>query len=127
MKKKGGKKYVVRNNVFFVGLKNLHIDDQKRIKEIIFNDYITLERELKKINSLKLTFKIYEKGGKKKYSIKLLVDAHTHPITVDHMSSAAEWDAVACVHQVLKKAKSQITHKYKTDSSYRKPYEKGVL
>jgi hypothetical protein len=127
MTKKGDMKYVEKNNVFFVGFKDLHPDDQKRIKEIIYKDYILLERELKKINSLKLTFKTYEKGGRKKYSVKLLVDSQAHPITVDKMYSPTEWDPVACVHKVLAKAREQIIHKFKTDSNYRKPYEKGGL
>ena len=55
-------------NVFFVGLKNVHPDDQEKIKKIIYKDYISLESELKKIKSLKLTFKCYEKSGRKKYS-----------------------------------------------------------
>ena len=120
-------KYVERKNVFFVGFNQLHPDEQKLIKNIIYKDYITLERELKKINSLKLTFKIYEKGGRKKYSVKLFLDSQAYPITVDKMYSPAEWDPVACVHKVLDKARKEIMHKFKTDSSYRKPYEKGGL
>jgi hypothetical protein len=126
-RKKGDMKYVEKNNVFFVGLNKLGPSYQQKIKDVIYNEYVTLERELKKINSLKLTFKEYEKGGKSKFSVKLLIDAETKPITVEHMPQKAEWNPVDCVHEVIRKARNQIIHKFKTDSNFRKPYEKGTL
>ena len=121
------KDYVVRNNVQFVGFNCVHPDDQKRIKDIIFKDYITLERELKKINKLKLHFKCYEKGGKKKYSVQLFIDSQYQPITVNKMSSSAQWDPVTVVHKVLDKARQEINHKLRNDTSWKKEYTKGSL
>jgi len=125
--KKEDMKYVEKNNVQFIGFDVLHEDDQKRIKEIIYKDYITLERELKQITGLRIHFKEYEKGGKKKYSVQLLIDAKTKPITVNKIYTPAQWDPVAIVHKLLDKARQEIIHKYKTNSNFRKPYEKGGL
>ena len=115
-------KYVVRKNVQFVGLDILDKADQKRVKDILYKDYITLERELKKINGLRVHFKTYEKGGRKKYSVQLFIDAQTKPIAVNKIYSPAQWDPVAIVHKLLDKARSQITKKYRTDESYPKRF-----
>lgn len=126
-KAKPAMQYVIRKNVQFVGLNILHPDDQKAIKKIIYKDYITLERELKKLNGLRLHFKVYEKGGRKKYSVQLLIDAQTRPIAVNRVYSPVQWDPVAIVHKLLDKAREQIIHTYKTDTSYQKGYTKGAL
>jgi len=120
-------KYVVRKNVQFVGLNILDPFDQKRIKEILYEHYIELERELKQINGLRLHFKEYEKGGRKKYSVQLLIDAQTRPITVNKVYSPVKWDPVAIVHKLIDKARKEIIHRYQTDTSYRKSYSKGAL
>ena len=49
------------------GLNELDSEDQEKIKEIIYNHAIELEREIKTVNMLRLHFKIYNKGGRKKY------------------------------------------------------------
>ena len=127
-KNQNSKELVVRNNVQFVGLNILDPAEQERIKEIIYKDFITLERELKNINGLKLHFKEYKnKGGNKKYSVQMVVKANTGSITVNKMSSPLRWDPVAITHKLIDKARQQVIHKYKTDSNYRKSYEKGVL
>lgn len=115
MAKKEGMEYVERNNVFFAGLDKVHPDDQARIKEIIHNEYIELERELKRINSIKMTFRTFEHGGKKKYAIELMIDAHTKPITINHVSSPVQYDPVAMVHEIMQKARREIAHKFKIE------------
>jgi len=127
MGKDKDKKYVEKKNVQFVGLNKLDPEDQRKIKEIIYKDFVKLERELKEIKGLKIHFKQYEKGGRKKYSVQMFVDTKTEPITVNKMYNPVEWDAVAIVHKLIDKARQQIINKFKTDSSYRKEYEKGGL
>jgi hypothetical protein len=124
---KKGMKYVVKKNVQFVGLDILDPVDQKQIKDIIYKDFVTVERELKQIKGLKIHFKEYKKGGRSKYSVQMTIDAETGPITVNKMYSPVQWNPIAIVHKLLDKARQEIIHKYKTDSDYRKPYEKGVL
>lgn len=126
-KEKPTMEYVEKKNVQFVGLKILDLKDQQQIKDIIYKDFITLERELKQITGLKIHFKEYEKGGRRKYSVQMTVDAETGPITVNKMYKPVEWDPVAITHKLIEKARQEIIHKYKTDSSFRKPYEKGAL
>lgn len=118
-------KYVIRKNVQFIGLDELHPDDQQRVKDIIFKDYITLERELKGINGLRLHFKSYEKGGKVKFSAELFIDAETKPITVNKVYSSARWDPIAVVHILLEKARKEIIHRFHTDTSWDR--DKGLL
>ena len=125
--KKRDMRYVVKKNVQFIGLDILDPTVQKVIKDIIYKDYVTLERELKQITGLRIHFKEMEKGGRKKYSVQLLIDAQTKPITVNKIYSPAQWDPVAIVHKLLDKARKEIIHKFKTDSNYRKDYEKGTI
>lgn len=121
---KDSKQYVERNNVQFIGFDIIHPDDQQRIKDIIYKEYITLEREIKSINGLRIHFKAYEKGGRKKYSVQLFIDAQTRPITVNKMYSPVQWDPVAIVHKILDKAREEIVHKFKTDQGRDKIFNK---
>lgn len=118
---------VTRDNVYFVGLDKLDPADQERIKQIISSEYITLERELNRINSIKVHFKQYNKGGRTKYSVHLTIDAHAKPIIVDHVYEPVQWDAVATMHLLMKKARQEILHTFKTNTSWRKSYQKGIL
>ncbi|MBW2966764.1 hypothetical protein KY342_06695 [Candidatus Woesearchaeota archaeon] len=114
--------YTKRNVVQFVGLKILDPFDQKRIKDLFYQHAIEIEREVKTINKIRVHFKEYEKGGRKKYSVQLLIDSPMRPITVNSVYSPVQWDPVAIVHKLIKKARSQIIHKFKTDTPYKKAY-----
>ena len=115
-------------NVTFVGLSKLDPADRIRIKEVIMDHFVEIERVLKNVKGLKLHFKDYQKeGSRKKYSVSMIVNAETGPITINKMSENARWNQVAIVHSLIKKARKEIMHKYKTDSNYRKSYEQGVL
>ena len=118
---------VERQNVFFVGLNELDPFDQKQVKDIIYKEFEILARELKTIDSLKVHFKKHEKGPSVKWSVEMVIDAHTHPIVVSHLQEAARWDPVACVHQLIENARREIMHKFKLGTSYDKPYAKGRL
>lgn len=110
-------------NVFFVGLKKLDYADQKLIKDILYDEYIKIERELKLPGKLKFHFKSYEKGGREKYSVHLFLDfPGGKPIVCTKVYDPVKWDAVAAVHLLLKKARTQIVHRFKTDTSYQKSY-----
>jgi len=114
--------YTKRNIVQFVGLDILDPFDQKRIKDLFYQHAIEIERELKTIHSIRVHFKEYKKGGRKKYSVQMLIDSPMRPITVNAMYSPVQWDPVAIVHKLFDKAKKQATHKFKTDSAYKKAY-----
>ena len=114
---KSKKEYVEKKNVQFIGLDILNREDQEIIKGIIYSDFILLERELKNINSLRLHFKEYEKGGKKKYSVHLFIDAPTKPIVANKIASSVQWNPVQAVAKLMDKARKEITHKFKTDQT----------
>lgn len=114
---------VERENVFFVGLNELDPFDQQRIKDIIYNEYIKIERELQHVGALKLHFKKYERGGRVKWSVHMFLDVPmAKPIVATSVCEPVKWDAVATVHKLLDKIRREIIHRYKTDTSYRKPY-----
>ncbi|MBW2993641.1 hypothetical protein KY317_03650 [Candidatus Woesearchaeota archaeon] len=111
------------NNIIFVGLKELDRADQKLIRDILYDEYIKLERELKVPGKLKFHFKKNKKWGREKFSIHLLLEfPGGKPITCTRVYDPVKWDAVATVHLLLKKAKAQIKHRFKTDTSYQKSY-----
>jgi hypothetical protein len=113
---------VKRDNVFFTGLKLLDPADAKRIKDLIYERYITLERELKAPGKLKLNFKKYEHGGREKYSVHLMIDYPGKPITAEKVYNPVRYDVVGIVHKLLDKARREIIKKFKTNTSYKKPY-----
>lgn len=113
---------IERPKIFFQGLKELDRFDQEKIRDIIYDEYIKLERELKKIIAIRIHFKKYERGGREKYSIKMYIDAPTRPFAVTTVYNPVEWDPVAIIHKLFDKARQQIVHRLKTDTSYRKPY-----
>jgi hypothetical protein len=122
-KAKAPQYYTKRNVVQFVGLKILDPLDQKRIKDLLYQHVIEIEREIKTINKVRIHFKEYEKGGRKKYSVQLLIDSPMKPITVNAMYSPVQWDPVGIVHKLIDKARKQIIHKFKTDTGYKKAYQ----
>ena len=121
-KAKAPQYYTERNVVQFVGLNILDPDDQKRIKDFLYQHVVEIERELKTINVIRIHFKEYEKGGRKKYSVQLLIDSPMRPITVNAVYSPVQWDPLAIVHKLIDKAKRQVAHKFKTDTPYKKAY-----
>ncbi len=114
---------IKRNIVQFVGLNILDPGDQKRVKDLFYQHAIEIEREIKTINSIRVHFKEYEKGGRKKYSVQLLIDSPTRPITVNHMYSPVQWDPITIIHKLIDKVKRQIAHRFKTDTGYKKAYQ----
>jgi hypothetical protein len=130
MAEKEGEKSVIKNNVSFVGLDELTPGQQEKVKQIIYEHFVELEREIKHIRGLKVTFKAHNKkegNPRKKYSVTLFLDTLTKPITVNHIYREAQWDPVTCTHLAIDKAREEIMHKFKTNTDYRKPYQKGVL
>jgi len=114
-KKEAKPKYNIKRNIVqFIGLNIIDKEDQKRIKEILYQHVIEIERKIKTINNIRIHFKEYEKGGRKKYSVQLLIDSPTKPITVNHMYSPVQWDPIGIIHKLIDKAKRQIDHKFKT-------------
>ena len=113
-KTKPTKEFITRDLIQFIGLDQLSEADQKRIKEVLYQHFNEIEREIKQITAVKLHFKAYEKEGRKKYSVKLLIDSPTRPIVVDNMYSTLEWKPVAMVHKIIEKAKREIEHRLKT-------------
>ena len=62
-----------------------------------------------------------DKGDKdktKKYSIHARLEADRTDLGV----KAADWDLKKVTHQVLEKLQNRIKHKFKRDTSYKKPY-----
>ena len=72
-KAKSPQYYTKRNVIQFVGLKILDPLDQKRIKDLLYQHVVEIEREIKTINKVRIHFKEYEKGGRKKFSVQFIL------------------------------------------------------
>lgn len=121
-KKRGPKLQVEKSNVFFTGLKLLDEKDGERIKDLIYEKYETIARELKVPSKLKLHFKKYQHGGREKFSVNLLIDFPGKPITAEKVYDPVRWDVIGVVHKLMEKARKEIVHKLKTDASFKKYY-----
>jgi len=110
-------------NVFFIGLNKLDPADQEQIKNILYDEYIKIERKLKLPGKLRFHFKSYEHGGREKCSVHLLLEfPGGKPIVCTKVYDPVRWDPIAEVHVLLKKARAQIQHRFKTDTSFQKSY-----
>lgn len=108
--------YMGNKNIDFVGLDELHPEDKETVRSIILTKYPFIEREIKRINSLKLHVKSYKEGGNKRYSMNLLIDSPGGVITADQESSSAEWDPIASTYLLIDKVREQIKHKFRLKS-----------
>jgi len=108
---------IKKENVYFIGLNHLDRYDQKRIKDIIYNQTSKLEREFKGLNALRFHFKKYDEGGSVKYSVHLLIDGPTRPIVVD--TNTSNWDAVLVVNRIFDKARLRLEKIFKNSSNHR--------
>lgn len=123
MAKKGMSKIKVeRNNVFFVGLKQLDKTDAESIKDLIYEKWPSIEREIKANAKLKITFKTYKHGGRDKFSVHMLLDYPGKPIIAEKVYEPVRWDVVAITHKLLEKIKKEVIKKFRTDTSYVKDY-----
>ena len=114
--------YTEIDNVIFVGLDEIDKDDVDQIKKLIHDHYYEIERLIQSPAKIKIHFKTYKHQGMHKYSVNLMIDFAGRQITADHIAEPARWDAVAAVHQVLDNAIKELTHKFKTETSYKKGY-----
>jgi len=84
-----------------------------RVRDILYNKYPFLERDIKKINSIKLHIKVHKEGGRNKYEMHLALDSPGGIFTADHAAIAAEWNPVATAHSLIEKIRAQIQHKFR--------------
>ena len=121
-KKRMSKVKVERANVFFTGLNDLDKADAEAIKQIIYEKWPTIEREIKANAKLKVHFKKYEHGGREKFSVHMLLDYPGKPITAEKVYEPVRWDVVGITHKLLEKIKKEVIKKFRTDTSYVKDY-----
>ena len=119
-KNKMSKIKVERNNVFFTGLNELDEQDAESIKDLIYDKYPSIEREIKAPAKLKVHFKKYKHGGREKYSVHLMIDYPGKPIVAEKVYEAVRYDVIAIVHKLLEKIKKEVIKKFKTNTSYDK-------
>lgn len=102
-------------NISFTGIKELDPIDQERAKDIIISKYPFIEREIKKINKIKLHIKTHNSGGNKKYSIHLKVYSPAGIFVADNANTRHEWDPITSIHVLIDKIREQINHTYKNN------------
>lgn len=68
--------------------------------------YEKIKREIKKDFLLDIQIKVYEKGGKKKYSLNVKAEN-----SVIFKSNSFDWNLAKAVHKALNKIMNEIEHK----------------
>lgn len=87
---------------------NLNEEEKETLDRLLNKYYEKIKRKVKKDVDVDLNLKIYEKGGKKKYSINLKI--------VNSMvfkSDADDWDFAKAVHKAFDKILREIEHKFR--------------
>mgnify|MGYP001595894137 CR=1 FL=1 len=96
------------NSIEITGIEILTEKEKEVADKLLKEYYLKIQRQLKKIISLKLYIKEYKKEGKgKKYSINIEVIA---PAPKIFKANAHDWDFARTLHKVLNKIINEIEH-----------------
>lgn len=102
----------------FIDIDVLSPEEAQHTKALARDYYNKLSRDFKDFN-LVMHIKKHDVTGKSgKYSIHARVEAPT----IKCMVRAHDRDLNTVVHRVMKKLASEVIHKFRTNTSYKKPY-----
>ncbi len=77
--------------------------------------YEKIKRELKKDFLLDIQVKVYDKGGKKKYSLNVKAEN-----SIVFKSNSYDWNLAKAVHKAFNKIMSEIEHKFHVSNQNKK-------
>jgi len=101
-----------------VGIKDLDDMEIEAVNRIANRYYGKIQREIKKINSLVIHIKSYEKQGReRKYSIHVRVIA---PSRIFVSTKAHDWDLDKALHMSFRDVIREIQHRLHTDDQHKK-------
>lgn len=101
-----------------IGIKDLDDMEVDAVNRLANRYFGKIQREIKKINSVAIHIKSYEKQGReKKYSIHVKVMA---PTRIFVSTKAFDWDLDKALHKSFRDVIREIKHRLHTDDQHRK-------
>jgi len=93
------------NIIKYIGLKELDINEQAIVKDILEEEYEKIHRLIKNITNVNFHIKLYNIEGKaKKYSVHIKIEAPTRIFT----ANTADWDLAKVTHECINAVKKEI-------------------
>jgi|TARA_Y100000310_G_scaffold344951_1_gene460723 hypothetical protein len=101
-----------------IGIKGLDEMEIEAVNRVSNRYYGKIQRQIKKINSLAVHIKSYEKeGSQKKYSIHVKLIA---PARIFVSTKAFDWDLERTLHKSFRDIIRQLKHSLHTDDQHKK-------
>ena len=98
----------MKRNIDIQGIEELDEKEKIRTIQLIEEYYPKIERQLKNVISLNIHIKIYDKGGKKKYSIQAKLKSSINAFE----SNASDWDFAKTIHKVMNKLQNEVEKRF---------------
>ena len=101
-----------------IGIKDLDEMEIEAVNRLANRYFGKIQREIKKINSVAIHIKSYEKEGReKKYSIHVKVMA---PTRIFVSTKAVDWNLETVLHKSFRDVIREIKHRLHTDDQHKK-------
>lgn len=115
-------KFGAKEIINFIGMRDLEPEEQYLVNRLSTGNYQKIKRVLKNITNMTVHIKCYEKtGGKKKFSLHVRVSAPTTKVIESCRSH--DFDLARALHKAFDDVRTQINHKYRSDTTRPKAYE----
>lgn len=110
------------SNVNFIGLDSFTDEEIATIRELVYHHFKKIKhREIRNFN-LVVHVKKKSKSGKQdkgiRYSILTRIDAPSFLVS----SESTDFNLRKACHEAMVKLESEFNHKFRMDTSYKKPY-----
>lgn len=101
-----------------IGIRNLDEMEIEAVNRVANRYYVKIQRQIKKVNSLVVHIKAYEKeGSQRKYSIHVKLLA---PTRIFVSTKAFDWDLEKTLHKSFRDVIRQVKHSLHTDDQHKK-------
>jgi hypothetical protein len=106
-------KFGTHEQIQFVGVNELAIEEQALVSKLSTEHYEKLSRKLKGVEQMTVHVKHYEKtGGKRKFSLHVRLKAPTRAII--ESCAADDFDLARALHKAFEDIGAQIEHRFHT-------------
>jgi CBS domain-containing protein len=121
LRKIGSLKIPKKFTIKFVGLNKTKLEPYQKysIKKIASNEAMKLQRKIKNELNITLHLKVYDKGGRQKFSVHIKLEYPGQLIA----SNQDDWDLETALRKTFENAKNAVKKKFRGDSSRDKEYE----
>ena len=108
----------------FLGLDDFSEEEISTLKELVGHHYKKIKHHDISKFELIVHAKKHFKGGKPDKAIKYSLVTRMEAPRFLLAAEAADWNLRKVCHEVMVKLESEFSHKFKSDTSYSKPYYK---